>query len=118
MSFRTRITRDDVVKELPDIIATRGEDFIYEVPSGAGGTCMYIWDDAPSCLIGCYLVSKGVPIDAFKRFEGSAIDDAYDKGCVPIAIETDALSLLSRIQRYQDDSYSWGTSFINAIEGN
>lgn len=114
------ITYDDVVNELPAIIATRGEDFVYSVHEDSEFplTCTYVHNGEPDCLIGCYLASKGVPLEAFDHFESSAIDDAYYAGKVPITITQEALTLLARIQMYQDASCTWGNAFYSAIEGN
>jgi len=116
----THITYEDVVAELPAIIATRGEDFVYSIHSDSEMpfTCTYIYNGEPDCLIGCYLVSKGVPIDVFAPYEGNGVDDllAHPEFNKLVTVTSEALKLLSDIQMNQDDYMTWGEAYTKAIE--
>jgi hypothetical protein len=113
------ITHEMVRIEMPAIIAQKGEEFVYAPPGGADGTCMYVWDDAPSCLIARYLVDKGVPVEAFDGFEGMDIDSALDGGILNgtgITVDDQAKLALTHLQWLQDDSTPWGLCYVNTFE--
>lgn len=108
-----------VQEDLPAIIAQRGADFQYEVHSGSGGTCMYVWDGQPDCLIGCYLADLGLPLEAFAAFEGSSIDMAFDGGYLKdygFTAEYEALNAMERIQSLQDNEYTWGDAYNRVFD--
>lgn len=113
------ITYSMVRDDIPLIIDTRGRDYVYEVPRGAGGTCQYMWDGAPSCLIGTYLVDLGLPPEAFAEVEGKGIDDIVLQGHLSdygFTVEPEALLAMGKIQDLQDNSYSWGDAYDYTFE--
>lgn len=112
------ITYEMVRDDLPAIIATRGEDFVYTTHPAAGGTCMYVYKNKPDCLIGCYLADLGVPLEAFADVESKGIDDILNEGHLDTYVTADheAIHAMARIQQLQDDSYSWGDSYASTFE--
>jgi hypothetical protein len=116
----TVITYDDVVAELPAIIATRGEDFVYALHSDSElpHTCTYIYNGEPDCLIGCYLVSKGVPIEAFAPYEGNDVGQvlAQPEFNDLVTVTPEATKLLFDIQSNQDEFIPWGEAYTKAVE--
>lgn len=108
------ITYAMVKDDLPGIIAQRGGDFQYETHPGSGGTCMYVWDGQPDCLIGCYLADLGLPLEAFEAIEGSGIDSGFDNGHLEkygFTAEREAITAMERIQNLQDNEYTWGDAY-------
>lgn len=116
----TIITYDDVVAELPAIIATRGEDFVYALHSDSElpYTCTYIYNGEPDCLIGCYLVSKGVPVEAFGPYEGDGVDLLLANSVFSewVTATPEAVTLLVDIQDNQDEGIPWGAAYTKAVE--
>lgn len=110
------ITYSMVRDDLPAIIATKGEDFKYVFPPG--GTCLYVENGAPSCLIGHYLIDLGFPMDAFQAVEGNGIESLFHEENFKeimtshgFTAEPDAIMALSRLQGIQDNGYSWGYAY-------
>ena len=105
---------------MPRVIETKGDQFVYNPPRNAGGTCQYIWDGEPDCLIACYLVDLGVPIEAFDTGEDvMGIDELISKGHLEefgVTVEPEAMHAMSRIQSLQDDQYPWGDAYRMTFE--
>jgi len=109
------MVRDD----LPGIIATRGDDFVYDTHPGSGGTCQYVWEGQPDCLFGCYLADLGVPVEAFAPFEGKSVDDLFVDGHLKeygVTAEPEAILAMLGVQNLQDNNYSWGDSYRQIFE--
>ena len=108
------ISLDMVRDNLPAIIEARGRDFQYKCHEGSDDTCRYEWKGEPDCIIGCFLVDLGFPIDAFADMEGMGIDH-------PVAVtflaehdfyvDDDALNAMTRIQQGQDNELTWGDAY-------
>lgn len=113
------ITYEDVKNEIPRIIATRGESFVYTTHRDADGTCMYVYKGKPDCLIGCYLADKGLPLEAFANAESKSIDDVFDEGHFEdygFSADYDAIQAMVTLQLFQDDSYSWGEAYAGTFD--
>lgn len=113
------ITYAMVRDEIPAIIETRGENFVYENHPGSGGTCMYAWEGKPDCLIGCYLTDLGFPIEAFAEFEGKSIDDVFSDEFPKknnFTAEPEAIMAMAKLQHLQDNGYSWGDAYAGTFE--
>lgn len=54
------ITRERFTAAMERAVALKGEDYVYEMPGG-GDTCLYRYEDKPSCIIGHVLEDLGVP---------------------------------------------------------
>jgi len=108
---------EDVRDEMPAVIAKYGGmDKIYEPIEISDGSfaCGYVDDEkSPSCLIGCYLVEKGIPIEdlsgSHTRFLPfwELAEIIMDK----IHFAGDAGEALQEIQNYQDFGQSWGYAY-------
>lgn len=109
------ITYDMVREDLPRIIDIKGRDYTYMAPGG--DTCLYVYNDKPSCLIGHYLVDLGYPLDGF--VEGKDIQDFFLDGHAEkqgFTAEDDAVYAMLRVQQYQDEGFPWGTAYDNTFE--
>lgn len=109
------ITYDQTVNEVREIIARKGEDYIYErvpgVSDSEGTQCAYFYNYKPSCLIGHWLSKHGV--DSAGLFEG---DEA--RTVVPaLGVEADlkAINFLQALQEEQDFGHPWGLALEKAI---
>lgn len=68
------ITGEDALRLLKEVVAERGEDFVYEPvkktdPLDPGQTCFYIKDGVPSCGVGLALSKFGVPNEVLERMD-------------------------------------------------
>jgi len=112
------ISHEMVRDGIPTIIETRGDDFVYQIHSGSGATCMYVWEGEPDCLIGCFLADLGLPLEAFNDHEGSEIETAVEKGLLSdngFTIDPEALHLLGKLQYWQDAHEPWGVAYERAL---
>lgn len=109
------ITYSMVQEDMPGIIDFHGgREFTYTTLPGMGGTCQYVWKGKPSCLIGCYLVDLGLPMEAFKDVEGKGVDTLFFDGHLEkygFTADTEAVYAMNKLQNFQDDSYSWGDAY-------
>lgn len=113
------ITYAMVRDEMPRIIETRGENFIYDPPKGTNSTCQYVWEGKPDCLIGCFLVDLGVPLEAFESDQVKEISDLVLDGTLErygCNVEPEAMHAMAKIQWLQDLGYPWGYAYNNAFE--
>lgn len=102
---------------MPDIIETRGWDYEYSAPDGE--TCMYVWQGQASCLIACYLVDLGLPLEAFQGFEGKDIDDLFLSGHLAkfgFTAENEAILALGHMQNLQDSGHFWGDAYDHTFD--
>lgn len=106
---------------LPAIIAKKGEDFQYVVPRG--GTCLYVEEGAPSCLIGHYLIDLGFPMDAFKALEGNGAESLFHEENLKeimashgFTAEPEAVYAMGKVQDLQDNEYYWGDAYSRVFE--
>lgn len=113
------ITYANVKNELPNIIDEEGDEFVYLPPFGSNGTCRYVHNGTGSCLIGRYLISKGVPIENFERHEGQDVSDAIDTGLLEgtgITVEPEAIMAMNAVQYHQDNTEEWGVAYSKVFE--
>lgn len=108
------ITREMVRQDMPRIIAQKGEDFQYETHPGSGGTCTYVWDGEPDCLLARYLVDLGLPLEALTPHEGTSVDDLFFRGYMErygFSADPEALHVMERLQYFQDNEFTWGDAY-------
>lgn len=115
------ITYSMVRDGLSAIIAEKGEDFQYVVPRG--GTCLYVENDCPSCLIGHYLIELGFPMEAFTALEGNGVESLFhDENLKEImashgfTAEPEAVYAMGKVQDLQDNEYYWGDAYSRVFE--
>lgn len=113
------ITYEDAKQDLPAVIKKYGSwDKHYQpVPmpySSSLKACMYVdYEGNPSCLVGCYLVEIGVPVEFLEEdrtasFEGLTIPD--------FEFSYEAHSALIKLQELQDSDVAWGTAYEITFE--
>lgn len=111
------ITYDMVRDDFPAIIERKGENFIYSPPADSAGTCQYVSQGKPSCLIGHYLIEKGVPASAFATINNLEVEDLFQGGYLDdydVTADPEAIHAMGRLQHFQDHTHSWGGAY-NAV---
>ncbi|MFD3361605.1 hypothetical protein ACFWW5_00695 [Streptomyces albidoflavus] len=112
---RIKVTPEQVLDVMREVVAEAGEEFMYE-PPGEIGTCLYVHRtpgdaaDVPGCLVGQVLHRLGVPLDELAEHEAERaltmvpefIDAGKHKGLLALA--------LNRAQARQDLGYPWGAA--------
>lgn len=100
----TAIKWDDFPRILDEVVAEKGEDYVYERVASMhpGGSCRYRADDAPSCLIGHVLDRMGVPYDS--KWEGTS---AYGVIYRDLAGPEEIANAASIAQDAQDSGQPW-----------
>ena len=111
------ITYDMVREDMPKVIATEGENFIYKTPPESNGVCQYVSQGKGSCLIGRYLIRMGVPVAAFVSINNLEVEDVFQGGYLDgynITADPEAIKAMADIQFLQDHTHSWGGAY-NAV---
>lgn len=133
-----KLTYAQTKKQLRRIVNLKGHEYVYEYPiyeDEYGGDqqaveCLYTDSNGkPSCLVGALLAE--VEPGKLKTLHSYEWEDRYDPqvvastelvGVNPTGVdlselfEEDALKLVHRVQRKQDDGNSWGDSLDMAIK--
>lgn len=85
------------------VVAEFGPNYVYMV--GLGGSCEYVRDRQPSCLIGRVLHRMGVDLEFLYYREGNGASDVMrDVG----GFSTVVLCAADDAQGAQDSAYTWG----------
>jgi hypothetical protein len=111
------ITFDMVEESIPAIIAQEGPDFVYEAP--IEGSCVYVHQGKPSCLIGRYLIDMGVPVEAFDGYQTSDIDTLFSRNFFEnygITATDEAVQIMRTLQYNQDNDLSWGDTYNKSFD--
>ncbi len=97
-----------------EVVAKKGEDFIYRNPTGeTGGGCLYTHPDGPGCLWG-HVVRKLVPDWVSTELEGLDIHSVVkDLGW---SATNKALNFMREVQSLQDIGTPWGVAVLEAQE--
>lgn len=133
-----RLTYAQTKKQLRRIVNLKGHEYVYEHPiyedeygeDQEALECHYTDSNGkPSCLVGALLAEvapgKLKSLHSYEwqdRYEPYAVGSAELVGENPTGVdlselfEEDALKLVHRVQRRQDDGYSWGESLDLAIK--
>ena len=112
-------TLEDVLNAAREVVAERGEDYVYSnsLNEGGSGKCVYANEDGtPSCLVG-HVIHRLDP-NVFKNLaEKEFADDttAAELLTVEEYVPTDfwemeAEAAMNTAQAYQDDGLPWGTA--------
>ena len=133
-----RLTYAQTKKQLRRIVNLKGHEYVYVYPwyedeygeDQEALECHYTDSNGkPSCLVGALLAE--VAPGKLKSLHSYEWQDQYEPqvvastelvGVNPTGVdlselfEEDALKLVHRVQRRQDDAYSWGESLDLAIE--
>jgi hypothetical protein len=105
MTERIHLTEELALKHMRKAVAEYGSDYVYQ--SYNGSTCLYVFGDKPSCLVGQVLVRAGVPVEAFTPFAnsnriGAVVED------LPVDISSPLVAALAVAQDVQDNGRTWG----------
>lgn len=133
-----RLTYAQTKKKLRRIVNLKGHEYVYEHPiyeDEYGGDqealdCHYTDSNGkPSCIVGALLAEvapgKLKSLHSYEwqeRYEPKAIATIQLVGVNPTGVdlselfEEDALKLVHRVQRKQDDGCSWGESLDAAVK--
>lgn len=129
------ITYEDAVLLLKQIVADRGEDWVYPLPDGCQdcaeaaaehgeGYCSWHMSDGcryfteqgqPACIVGEFF---------YRTLEPGTYNTIYMEGRVaseainylPLEVDERTRRLLSHAQQMQDQGISWGESLTRAIK--
>lgn len=110
---------DTVVKLAREQIALKGEDHVYEKRERRDGvgTCLYVHNNQPDCIVGCILHAAGVGLDTLSQFEGNGvwtvIRKLEDRGV--LKYDTDTSHFLVSLQGEQDFGATWGKALYWAL---
>lgn len=131
-----RIDYEDAVLLLKQIVADRGEDWVYpsfddcqecselRLESGEdiycgwhnNEGCRYFTDEGqPACIVGEF-ISRTVEPQHINRFyiEGRIAPEAIS--LMPLEVDEQTMELLHIAQQRQDTGHSWGDALTRAIE--
>lgn len=101
---------------LNEIVAEKGEDFVYTAPQDGNGSCVY-WNNGPSCIVGHLLFRAGVDPAKIQALDFNApaepgLISGTNASDIPKYIEDamtwEAARLCNEVQHLQDGGTSWG----------
>ncbi|MFD3952198.1 hypothetical protein ACFWRC_19505 [Streptomyces albidoflavus] len=118
---RIKVTPEQVLDVMREVVAEAGEEFVYKSPTGLG-ICLYVHRtfgggaDVPGCLVGQVLHRLGVPLDELSRYEAQLALTMAPK-LVDAGENEDLLtSALNNAQMTQDAGHPWGAALRAAEE--
>ena len=99
-------------------VAAEHPDYIYQKIDGVShGSCLYIYNNKPSCIIGHALWNVGL-IDANWKGDTRAISDIRSIiGCEGWPLDSSEINWLAAVQHSQDRGTTWSGSVRAADEG-
>lgn len=110
-----RLTYTRTLQLLREVIAEKGEDFVYEpfVDEDGFSMCRYVVQGQPSCLVGHVLHRAGISLTELAGVEDTTPNSSdgpwEDWGTAA------ALDLLAEVQEKQDQGVAWGEALALAI---
>lgn len=119
------ITPDSVIAGLKAIVEDAGEGFVYErvVTDQNGPKCVYVLNEAPSCIVGQFLAKLGVPLERLAVADEAnygaglpahiLLNNLREEGVVRIT-DYSATAALSAAQESQDGGDTWGAALYAA----
>ena len=113
-----RITHEDVLRVMIEVVEEYGRDYVYQRQPGPGGPndkCVYIKDGQPSCLIGHVLVRLGVDV-SFLTDRNSALiaSHLFDSPEANRPWTPMAGAVMEAAQLAQDVGDTWGKALDDA----
>lgn len=116
------ITLDSVREGLLALVRLEGEGFIYQK---SWGVCTYVREGRGDCIVGRFLIAKGVPVDRLEAADAanhgngvaarSLLRQLKEEGVV--AYDELVLQVLDNVQHHQDIGYTWGFAVSEALAG-
>jgi hypothetical protein len=122
------INRDKAIELLTDVVAQRGDNYVYPVDNSTPNlNCFYTRDGVPSCGIGLALFNAGVDIDTLERMDDNEQDDGTGTGIGEseilsvlknegFDITQDAVQVFTQFQTDQDAQAPYSEALTNAKE--
>lgn len=110
---------DAAVKLAQEQIALKGEGYVYKQHRGEDGvgTCFYVHNNQPDCIVGHILHAAGVGLDVLSVQEGSGawtlLRRLKDGGI--LEYDDRVSRLLASLQGEQDNGSTWGESLDWAL---
>lgn len=102
-------TEQYVLRLMEEAVALKGSDYVYgHIPADEddqAGSCRYIVDGQPSCIVGHVLVAAGVEPAEVTRHEGGA---AFSIVPHLTGWPQEVVDALDSAQKAQDGGLSWG----------
>lgn len=104
---------DDQVRDMLRTVVAENPDFVYDAPDPESPySCRYVYNGAPSCLVGHVMVRLGFPLGEFKEYEGQSPQQFYRD----LGVSVRAADVLTGAQDWQDQGFTWSSS-LAAAEG-
>jgi hypothetical protein len=127
-----RIKKAQVIRELKEIVAAKGADYVDPGADPDVGTCNYGTPGAPSCIVGHLfdrhnlLGDDGIKVGPMNGSVMNIItpmlaDDVSNYDYRQVVVDTftpKALRALQGAQRIQDEGGTWGQALQAAIDAN
>lgn len=96
---------------ISEIIAEKGEGYVYTPPTDSDGMCMYYHADQPGCIVG-HLINKIDPSNSPAEGHGAS----YVLGRIDgVTFDSEAARYLEDLQSRQDGGTPWGEANTNAL---
>lgn len=117
---RIKVTPEQVLDVMREVVAEAGEEFVYKSPAGLG-VCLYVHRTpgaaaVPGCLVGQVLHRLGAPLDELAEYESQLAGEVSPR-LLDGVTRADAISLaLDKAQVLQDAGHSWGAALRAAEE--
>lgn len=97
-----------VTQAITAVVAEKGADYTYDLyADGNEGTCVYVKDGKPSCLVAQVMVRLGYDVETLAAIEGTTPLSGRFREAFP-GVTTPVAEALSAAQWRQDDGYTWG----------
>jgi len=109
------LTYDRALELLREVIAEKGEAFVYETVE-ADDFCRYVHGDQPGCIVGHVLVRAGVGLADLRAVENCTPMDTSRCPAFLRWADERARSLLACVQDGQDNCHPWGVALATALE--
>lgn len=124
------VTYQQILDGLQKAVDDRGPDYIYQNPN-RDGSCSYVHDTQPGCIVGYVLADLGVPLHKLEMFDYSASTEGNPHR--PATISTVVIADLAKekvltfdspeeqkkisrklraVQQQQDRSRTWGEAIL------
>ncbi|KAF4408621.1 hypothetical protein [Streptomyces lycii] len=102
---------DEQVRSVLRTVALERPEYVYD-EQDEDGSCQYVNNGAPSCLVGHVLHRLGVPLDVLREREG---DKALHVARDLLSVSDVTAGCLNRAQIRQDDGETWGDAIAGLV---
>lgn len=116
MTDKKKLTPREAYALLTKFVEEKGADYVYAAPNEESEACLYVYNGAPSCLVGHVLVAAGVPFEEIKEVEETSAHTAVPR---LLDVSVDLADALDAAQKKQDGGRPWGEAlkaFEDALE--